>query len=370
MTALPDYLRDQTEEAIMARMLGRVPADVDKSEGSFVWDALAPSAYELFNSALWAQEVLRRGFASTTFGAYLDLRCEEHGVTRRPAVKATGTLQVTGKPGVKVVKGTRVATAADPITNTPSIEFETVGDVTVPEGGIVSVAIEAVEAGTSGNVAAGAVNVVVSSVPGISGITNPEALSGGTAEEGDASLLERLMVKIRSPGTSGNKADYLQWALQVDGIGGAVVESLWNGPGTVKVYVIDTEKRAPDAELVQKVQNYISPVDAMGEGKAPIGAAVTVAPATEVPIKVSAQLTLRSGADLADVQAKFMGELEVYLKQLAFTDTIIRYTRIASLLLDIPDIVDFTELTVNGGTSYVELTLGEVAVAGTVSFHV
>jgi uncharacterized phage protein gp47/JayE len=371
MTVLPDYLQDQTEEAILERMLGRVPADIDKSEGSFIWDALAPSAYELFNSAVWAQEVLRRGFASTTFGVYLDMRCEEHGIARRAAVKATGALQVTGKPGTIIPAGTRVATPADPITNTASIEFETVGDgVTLDGTGVATVEIAAVEAGASGNVAAGAINVLVGSVPGVTGIINVEATSGGAEEESDASLLERLMLKIRSPGSSGNKADYIQWALQIDGIGGAVVEPLWNGPGTVKVYVIDLEKRAPNATLVAAVQNAIAPNGPLGDGKAPIGADVTVAAATEVPIQVAAKLTLRSGAGLADVQARFEADLTAYLKQLAFTDTVVRYTRIASVLLDIPEIVDFADLTVNGGTGYIELALGEVAVPGTVSFSV
>lgn len=35
MADLPLYLQDQTEDEIMQRMLSRVPADIDKSEGSF-----------------------------------------------------------------------------------------------------------------------------------------------------------------------------------------------------------------------------------------------------------------------------------------------------------------------------------------------
>ena len=35
MAEIPRYLEDQTEEQIMQRMLDRLPADLDKSEGSF-----------------------------------------------------------------------------------------------------------------------------------------------------------------------------------------------------------------------------------------------------------------------------------------------------------------------------------------------
>ncbi|GAW28517.1 hypothetical protein ULO1_27410, partial [Carboxydocella sp. ULO1] len=71
---LPEYLTDQNFETILQRMLDSLPDDLDKSEGSFIYDALSPAAIELALAAIWAQEVLRRGFASTTFGQYLDLR--------------------------------------------------------------------------------------------------------------------------------------------------------------------------------------------------------------------------------------------------------------------------------------------------------
>jgi Uncharacterized homolog of phage Mu protein gp47 len=111
MANVPSFLEDQTYEAILQRMLDRLPSDLDKSEGSFVWDALSPAAIELALAAIWAQQVLERGFAQTTFGQYLDLRCEEHGITRRPAVKATGQVTFTGAPGTVIPAGTQVSTA-------------------------------------------------------------------------------------------------------------------------------------------------------------------------------------------------------------------------------------------------------------------
>lgn len=65
---------------------------------------------------------------------------------------------------------------------------------------------------------------------------------GGEDTEGDSSLLNRYYAKVRSPGTSGNRADYLIWALDIPGVGAAQVQPLWNGPGTVKVVIIGTDK--------------------------------------------------------------------------------------------------------------------------------
>lgn len=79
MAEIPRYLEDQTEEQIMQRMLDRLPADLDKSEGSFLWDAEAPVAFMLSEAALWAQELLRRGFASTAASSDPNFRSEEPG---------------------------------------------------------------------------------------------------------------------------------------------------------------------------------------------------------------------------------------------------------------------------------------------------
>lgn len=370
MAVLPDFLQDQTEEAIRQRMLARVPDQVDKSEGSFIWDSLAPAAYELFLSANWAQEVLKRGFASTTFGSYLDLRCEEHGIARRPAVAAKGQVQFLGKPGTTVPAGTRVATSADPVSGTASIEFETTAEAILGTDGTALISVKAVEAGSLGNVAVEAINIPVSAVPGVTGIFNPAPTTGGTEAESDESLLERLMLKVRSPGTSGNKADYLQWGLEVDGVGGVQVQPLWNGPGTVKVFIIDREKRAASADLVTAVQNYIAPDPAIGSGKAPIGATVTVAPAAEIAIHVSAKLTLATGASLIQAQNAIGDVLRDYLKELAFSDSVVRYSRLSAILLDIPQIVDVTDLKLNEGTGNIEVALGQVAVPGTVNVSV
>ncbi|MDG0792766.1 baseplate J/gp47 family protein [Cohnella ginsengisoli] len=371
MTALPDYLTEQKEERILARMLGRIPTDVDKAEGSYIWDALAPAAYELFLSAGWAQEVLRRGFATTTFGAYLDLRCGEHGVERRPAERATGKVTFAGASGVVVPAGTRVATAADAVTSTPSVEFETVETVTIGGVGLVEAGVTAVEAGVSGNIAAGAIAVLVEPVPGVTGIANAAAMSGGAETESDASLLERYLLKVRNPGTSGNRADYLQWALETDGVGGAQVHPLWNGPGTVKVYVLNQEKRAASAAIVAAVQDVIAPGTAgTGAGKAPIGASVVVAAPIELPIVIGVKLTLRVGWTLAQAVSGIQETLTAYLKSLAFADSVVRYSKVNSLLLDVPAIVDLSDLTMNGGISNVTVGIGQVAVPGAVNASV
>lgn len=524
MATLPDYLTDQTEEVILQRMLDSLPADLDKGEGSYLWDALSPAAIELALAAIWAQEVLRRGFASTTFGAYLDLRCEEHGIIRRPAVKATGQVKFTGTAGTVVPAGTRVTTLADSNTGTPSVEFVTLANVTLDGTGTGYANIEAVEAGASGNVAAGAITILATQVSGVSAATNPNPTTGGLDTEDDASLLSRYLQRVRSPSAGGNKADYVNWAMEVPGVGGVSVVPVRYGPGTVSIAIISTNKVPPDQALVDAVQDYIAPpwvntveaetmtiggygvsidttqtddagdsvkmvynatgvgtvthtamqgilqqpgiwqvrpkikvdnssgtsdliqigvwnasanawakvspsssTDAVktfraanlstafddmksivefywngqdqmelritrlttdttttvwldqvtyrsafskdtGEGKAPVGARVTVQGADTVIINVSATIVVAPGYNADSVKASSQQAVADYIRSLAFADdNDVRYVRIGQAILDTVGVQDYSNLLVNGGTANIPVGTQEVAVLGSVT---
>ncbi|MGG3310772.1 baseplate J/gp47 family protein [Paenibacillus lautus] len=381
MADLPLYLLDQTEENIMNRMLNKVPSDIDKSEGSFIWDAQAPVAFMLSEAALWAQELLRRGFASTVASdrpdirsAELDLRTAEHGITRREAVASSGSVLFTGKPGTTVPVGTYVATPADEGSGESSVEYVTTSGVMLSDLGTGTAPIRAVTPGSSGNVPAGVIQLMMTSVSGVTSVTNPEPTRSGTDTESDQSLLERFYAKVRSQGTSGNKAQYMQWANEIAGVGGVEVAPLWKGPGTVGLYLIDTDKRAASQDIVNAVQQYIDPSqDGQGEGVAPAGPVITVMPAAEVAIDISVkvQRTQEQPSTMEEIRKLIEDGVRTYLQQIAFNrkDPLVRYTRIAAVLLDIPIIVDYSDLTINGHTEQqnIEIGSGQVAVLGTVS---
>lgn len=381
MADLPLYLLDQTEENIMNRMLNKVPSDIDKSEGSFIWDAQAPVAFMLSEAALWAQELLRRGFASTVASdhpdirsAELDLRTAEHGITRREAVASSGSVVFTGKPGTTVPAGTYVATPADEGSGESSVEYVTISGVTLSDLGTGTAPIRAVMPGSNGNVPAGVIQLMMTSVSGVTSVTNSEPTRSGTDTESDQSLLERFYAKVRSQGTSGNKAQYMQWANEIAGVGGVEVAPLWKGPGTVGLYLIDTDKRAASQDIVNAVQQYIDPSqDGQGEGVAPAGPVITVMPAAEVAIDISVkvQRTQELPSTMGEIRKLIEDGVRTYLQQIAFNrkDPLVRYTRIAAVLLDIPIIIDYSDLTINGHTEQqnIEIGSGQVAVLGTVS---
>ncbi|KIQ93890.1 hypothetical protein LH47_02040 [Anoxybacillus thermarum] len=348
---------DQTFDVIMQRMLSRIPDDFDKRQGSVIWDMLAPAALELERA--YQQLYLVTQWLYLTEDVPRDIllaRVRDLGIEPNPPQKAKGLVIFTGRPGTIIPANTRVSTD----DSTP-IFFYTTGDATIPENGTVSVLVEAEIVGSSGNVLANTITVLVDVIDGVESVTNPQAFENGVDEESDESLLARYYERIRKPITSGNIAHYRQWALEVAGVGDAKVYPVWNGSGTVKVVLLGTDKTAPAQSVIDEVATHI-------ENVRPIGATVTVVGATEVPINVSATLTLVAGKTLADAQTEFEPLLIEYLQSLAFVDPVVRYTRVSSLLLDCPSVIDYSNLTVNGSSANVMVAEGEVAVKGTVTF--
>lgn len=344
---------NQTFEVIMARLLATVPDNLDKREGSFIYDALAPTALELVEAYIQMDLALQFGFAQTTYGKYLDYRGQEHGVIRLPATKATGKVTILGQDGTEVPKGTLFSTQY-------GVQFKTVVSAIITDTATVN--IEAIEAGENGNVPSGTITVMPVNILGITSVTNETPTVGGTEAEGDEAFLDRILDKVRLPATSGNVYQYKQWAKEVPGVGDAQVIPLWDGPGTVKVVLLDSNKKAPSQAIVDDVVNHI-------EGVRPIGASVTVQAVKEVPINISATLQLASYATLNEVKQLIIKGVTIYLESLAFKDPLVRYTRIAAVLLDIPPIIDYSNLLVNYGTSNIEIFPGQVAILGSVTIN-
>lgn len=246
-------------EAILARMIARMgPNYAAGVEGDPLFDMLSAMALELAQGADLSQQVLDRSFAQTSFGDYLTMRADEHGVTRRSATKAKGTVTFTGIAGTTIPAGTRVSTASS--TTQAAVIFETDRSATIQIGDTtVNVPVTAVNVGLSGNVAIDKIQFLAAPIEGISGVNNTSATTGGANTETDSSLLARYLQKVRSPSAGGNRADYTNWALEVAGVGGVSVVPVADGPGTVSVFIIGTDKKPASTELVEAVQNYIAP---------------------------------------------------------------------------------------------------------------
>lgn len=283
---------------------------------------------------------------------------QRKGVTRKAATYAAGT--------VEIVTGTGTIAEGALFESAGGIQFAATETKSVTDGTVVSV--QAVVAGASGNVAAGAVAKMPVTLTGISVVTNATAMTGGYDAEMDDSLRARYYVAVLTPATSANKNQYVAWAESVSGVGGAKCYPLANGANTVEVCIINSDHQPASAELVAAVQEYIDPGSAgIGEGAAPIGAYCTVTSAAGIAINVACTVTLANGYDSTAVLANVTAGIKAYLSSIAFSATYVSYAKIANAINDAEGVLDYTGLTVNGGAGNIAVPDKSVAIVGTVS---
>lgn len=334
----------QTYEEILQGMLNRAPDNVDKREGSIIYDALAPCAFFLAQQQFLIDNYIDLMFVDTAVGEYLDKVAADHGLSRKPAVAAIRQVN-TSKPvdiGTKWVINELVYNITELISpNQYKAECAKPGIVGNQYYGILT---------------------PLSNVSGVEAVLG-DVLFAGADKETDDALRERILYKIRKPATSGNVHQYKQWAMECKGVGATKVFPLANGPGTVKVVIADSNRSAAGADLVALVADHIEKVR-------PIGADVLVVSAREKGINISAGIKLKNGLNLGTVQNLFKEALTGYLQENAFDVTYISLAKIGNLLLNTEGVEDIINLLINGVVRNQELKDEEIAVPGTITLEV
>ncbi|KQL37119.1 baseplate J/gp47 family protein [Psychrobacillus sp. FJAT-21963] len=343
-------------EALREEVLDSIPDDVDKREASIIYDATIHTMPKLAEFYSYLDVFLDLVFADTAPDEYLSRRTSEFGVYKKYATPSVrkGIFRDTNGALMDIPIGSRFS-------------FENLTFVTTEKISLGEYKIASETPGTIGNMGIGTI-LPIEPINNLGSAEITEVLTAGTDDEVDDNLRDRLAIRVQKQATSGNAYHYEQWALSVPGVGAVKVIPVWDGPNTVKVILVSNEKTPVTPGVVDAVFEFI-------EKERPIGAILTVVSATELPINVTATLTLAAGTTIEEVEAQFKIGLEEYLESIAFKTNeitnepeIIRYNRIANVLLDIPPIIDYSNLLVNGSTANIQPTAEQVGIAGTVIF--
>lgn len=353
---------DMTPEKIRKRILGRLTTDLQTREGSFTYDVIAAAAEEISEVYHSLDALLPAFYVDETSGPYIDKQAGTVGIVRKAGTAARCAVSFTGTDGAAIPAGAVYYTAS-------GLAFYLEGSVTLRDG-TGEGALIASEPGDAYNIAAGEVVTALRNYGGVTGFSN-KAADGGADPETDAALLARYLERMRKPATSGNPWHYQRWAKEVEGIGAARIISKWNGPGTVKVIAADQDLQPATAAAVAACAAHI-------EAERPIGPSVTVEAAGMLEVTAAASVTLESGVDVSSVRTALEEAVRVYLKSLAaaaFSGNVdlrletleagnyeVLFNRIAFLLLSIPGVLDYTSLTLNGGTGNLTVPAGSVPV--------
>ena len=193
-------------------------------------------AGELYEQAVYADFIRRQSFVETAQGTYLDGHAAVRGIRRKNGTKAVGEVVFSAAEPehdvITVPRGTVVCTSED------GHRFVT-DDVTYIQsaGSTAAVTVTAAEIGSDYNAAIGTVGVIVTPVMGVGSVTNVTAFYGGSDNESDDELRERIINSYREISNGTNAAYYRSIAMATDGVYSAAVVGGSRGAGTVDVYV-------------------------------------------------------------------------------------------------------------------------------------
>lgn len=352
----------QTAETILNRILARVAARFDKRTGAVIYDATAPASIELALVYEALDYILDQSFADTSEREYLIRRAAERGLSPEPATyaKVTGVFTPTT---LEIPIGARF----------------TCGEYTYAVASKIEAGRYYLDCETAGAAANGQTGrlIPVETITGLKTAELVEVSILGEDEEETEAFRARYFESLKADAYGGNVADYKYKIRSMNGVGGVKVYPAWNGGGTVRCVIIDSEYGVPTQTLVDKVQEEIDPLVVNGEdsqgqglGVAPIGHFCSIMGANAATINITSVLTFRSGNDYPGTKAEIEAALDAYYKELNADwqnrdNVIVRIAEINARLLAIPGIIDITGTTLNGNDQNVVVDADSIPVRGT-----
>ena len=337
----PEFLENCGTDEMHKIALSELPEDLDISAGGDIWNLTRPPA--LIGARICEfilPQVIRLIFPSWSYGSVLDNHGGIHQIKRKVATAATGEITITGAKNTFIPAGSQFSTAS--INDIPAVIYTTLADAYIPESGSVNVQIQCAELGIVGNTDANTIIFVASRISGISGVTNDSEITGGTEEETDESMIERIEEYEASMDYMfiGCPADYRRWAMSVPGVGNATVISAQDDSGLVTIILTDTNGDPANQNLCDAVYDYIMRTPDSYERLAPCNANLSVIPPYTISIGIKAVVELADDYTIELVESAFMDKLVAYLP-IAMSENEIKLSEIAAALADTVGVNDF-----------------------------
>lgn len=283
--------------------------NADTSEDSDAYaraSSLAACAEGIYAHQKW---LIKQFFPDTADTEFLEKHAGLRGLRRRNATYAAGKgATISGNPDAVISVGLQIKTEDGRF-------YETTESAVISGSGSAVVAVRSLDTGAVQNIKTATKGSFMAAPVGVSTDVVLNDVVGATNAESDSSLLERLLNKIRRPAAGGNKYDYKDWALEVDGVEQAYVYPLRRGLGTVDI-TITADNGVPSDDTVRRAQEYIDqerPVTAK-ESK------VVKPDVTKVNFNIQVKI---SGVALNDIKTAINNALRDYFNGLIPGDDLI-----------------------------------------------
>lgn len=393
---------DRTFENLLASALARVSPTLDKREGSLVYNGNAPAMAELAQLYIGLDFVFTATYIATAPREYLIERAKDRGLSPKAASAAIFRAEFN----IEVPAGARFSCE--------DLNFYVAERMPTDEDTETGLSHKVIceTAGTVANDYTGAL-IPIEYIDGLTSANLVELLIPGDDEEDTEVFRQRILDTLQSQAFGGNKADYKQKVLSIDGVAAVKVHPVWNADtppsafipseavqawfdggmagvtdaaakewitavyaaalnkkltvgGTVRLVVMAANNSAPSDLLLETVQTTIDPTQNAGEGVglAPIGHIVKVDGVKLQTINITTNIVLAAGWAWANAKPYIEGVVDAYFNELAedwesSTNLVVRISQIESRILQECSafVMDISGTKINGGNA--NITLGE-----------
>lgn len=187
---VPTY--DDILQDLLTSMKQIFGSDIYLDEDSMDYQQISIFARKIYDTNSLALLVYNNRTANTSVGVGLDNLCSLVGIKRKPAIKSSCQLTITGDPGTVITNGK----AGDGTYNWILPE-----EVTIPSNGTIVVQTECE---TDGYITAApnTINNIITPLYGWLGVTNQYSATPGRNVESDANLRARYYVSTMLPAVS------------------------------------------------------------------------------------------------------------------------------------------------------------------------
>ena len=357
------YSDGNSFEQILDRTLSNeLLSDVDKREGSIVYDTLAPVCMELADAYVKMDILESQLSLLTATGTNLDNRAYEQGMAREQATQAEriGTFkkyQVDEQTGeyvkdendnkilidMNIPEGSRFVSPEN-----DNIIYEFIGKDDKDEN-----ILRCETYGTIGNEYMGTI-LPLTAIPDLveAKITGTHIPAQDT--ENDDELRTRVVNKLNSLSFGGNINSYIEKVSSIDGVGTCKVFPAWQYNGSVLLSIVDSSYEPITQSFADRIKEEIDPEESSGKGVgfAPIGHYVTITTPIKSNVKVQFHLDLEAGVTSGNVQEECERRIEEYFNSVRHNfgqdNTLGIYrARIIDTIIEIPEVLNITDVLLN-----------------------
>lgn len=343
-----------TFEYLLNELLSHVPDNVDKREGSIIYDALAPVAVKLAETYIDLDLILEESFADTSSRMFLIKRCLERGITPLPATNAI----VKCEFNKDVELGSRFSFDKwnfKVIEKIDNYHYKAQCEETGPISG-------------TGDL------IPIEYIEGLEFARLTEILINGENEEDTEALRGRYFASFDAQAYGGNRADYKEKVPQLQDIGAIKVKRVTETDRNIYLTILNSTYDDASNELIKATQQSVDPTDLTKEGYgiAPIGHKVLVQGVAKKVVNVESRITFQDGYNFDDLKSQLEEILDEYFKELNKTwgdndNLVIRIAQIETRILALEGVLDIADTKLNGATSSLQLAENEIAKRGTLT---